>query len=49
MLGIRLENNWERAFEEHYELVQVLDSHDAKKARELMAVHIGHGQPVLNK
>lgn len=49
MLGIRLENNWERAFEEHYELVQVLESHDVKKARELMAVHIGHGQPVLNK
>ena len=49
MLGIRLENNWERAFEEHYELVQVLDSPNAEKARELMAVHIGHGQPVLNK
>ncbi len=47
ILGSELENNWEQALDEHVEIVDLLEKHDKKKVKELMAVHIKNGQPIL--
>ena len=47
ILGSELENNWEQALDEHMEIVELLEKHDKSKVKELMAIHIKNGQPIL--
>ena len=47
ILGGKFENNWEEAIEEHLKITELLENHDTSGVKELMAVHIKNGQPVL--
>ncbi|WP_418540851.1 GntR family transcriptional regulator [Massilistercora timonensis] len=47
ILGGKLENNWEQAFQEHRNIIDLMESHQEDQVRKLMSVHIQHGQPVL--